>query len=79
MDEKNGYRLQVGEPERKRSLGRPIQKWMDNIGRDLAETVLVGLNLFGVVQERQLESSFERGNETSGSIKCWETIKWLHN
>jgi hypothetical protein len=22
---------------------------------------------------------FKCGNELSGSIKCWETIKWLHN
>jgi hypothetical protein len=25
------------------------------------------------------DSSCERGNEPSGSIKCWETIEWLHN
>jgi hypothetical protein len=26
-----------------------------------------------------VESSCERGNEPSGSIKCWETTEWLHN
>jgi hypothetical protein len=26
-----------------------------------------------------VESSCECGYEPSGSIKCWETIKWLHN
>jgi hypothetical protein len=26
-----------------------------------------------------VESSCEFGNEPSGSVKCWETIKWLHN
>jgi hypothetical protein len=26
-----------------------------------------------------VESSCERGNETSGSVKCWETTEWLHN
>jgi hypothetical protein len=25
-----------------------------------------------------VESSCERGNEPSGSIKCWETTEWLH-
>jgi hypothetical protein len=25
-----------------------------------------------------VESSCERGNETSGSIRCWETTEWLH-
>jgi hypothetical protein len=27
----------------------------------------------------QVESSCECGIETSCSIQCWETIKWLHN
>jgi hypothetical protein len=26
-----------------------------------------------------VESSYEFGDEPSGSIKCWETIEWLHN
>jgi hypothetical protein len=26
-----------------------------------------------------VESCCERGNEPSGSIKCWETTDWLHN
>jgi hypothetical protein len=26
-----------------------------------------------------VESSCERGNESSGSIKCWESTEWLHN
>jgi hypothetical protein len=26
-----------------------------------------------------VESSYERGNELPGSIKCWETIDRLHN
>jgi hypothetical protein len=26
-----------------------------------------------------VKSSCERGNELSGSIKCWETTEWLHN
>jgi hypothetical protein len=26
-----------------------------------------------------VESSCERGNEPSGSIKCWETTEGLHN
>jgi hypothetical protein len=27
----------------------------------------------------QMKSSCECGNEPSGFIKCWETVKWLHN
>jgi hypothetical protein len=26
-----------------------------------------------------VEGSFENGNETSGSIKCWEVLEWLLN
>jgi hypothetical protein len=37
------YRLLVGKPERKRPLGRPRRRWIDNIEMDLLE---IG---FGVV------------------------------
>jgi hypothetical protein len=26
-----------------------------------------------------MEGSFEHGDETSGSITCWEILPWLHN
>jgi hypothetical protein len=32
----------VGEPEGKRTLGRPRRKWEDNIGMDLREVVFKG-------------------------------------
>jgi hypothetical protein len=39
MEEKmNAYRILVGKPERKRPLGRPRRKWVDNIKMDLRET-----------------------------------------
>jgi hypothetical protein len=31
----NAYRMLVGKPEGKRSLGRPRRRWMDNIKMDL--------------------------------------------
>jgi hypothetical protein len=31
------YRILVGRPERKRSLGRPKRRWEDNIKMDLRE------------------------------------------
>jgi hypothetical protein len=30
-EKRNVYRLLVGKPEGKRSLGRPRRRWMDNI------------------------------------------------
>jgi hypothetical protein len=31
------YRLMVGKPERRRPLGRPRHRWLDNITMDLVE------------------------------------------
>jgi hypothetical protein len=36
-DGKGVYRVLVGKPEGKRPLGRPRQKWEDNIKMDLQE------------------------------------------
>jgi hypothetical protein len=36
-EKRNVYRLLVGKPERKRPLGRPRSRWMDNIKMDLLE------------------------------------------
>jgi hypothetical protein len=33
-EKRNAYRILVGNPERKRPLGRPKRKWMDNIIMD---------------------------------------------
>jgi hypothetical protein len=39
-EKRNVYRLLVGKPERKRPLGRPRRKWMDNIKMELLEMAL---------------------------------------
>jgi hypothetical protein len=36
-EKRNVYRLLVGKPERKRPLGRPRRRWVDNIRMDLGE------------------------------------------
>jgi hypothetical protein len=36
-EKRNAYRLLTGKPERKRPLGRPRRRWMDNIRMDLGE------------------------------------------
>jgi hypothetical protein len=33
-EKRNAYRLLVGKPEGKRSLGRPRRRWVDNIKMD---------------------------------------------
>jgi hypothetical protein len=34
-EKRNAYRLLGGKPERKRPLGRPRRRWVDNIKMDL--------------------------------------------
>jgi hypothetical protein len=36
-DKTNAYRILVGKPERKRPLGRPRRRWVDNIKTDIRE------------------------------------------
>jgi hypothetical protein len=36
-EKRNAYRILVGKPEGKRSLGRPRRRWVDNIEMDLRE------------------------------------------
>jgi hypothetical protein len=73
---RNAYRLLVGKPEGKGQLGRPRRRWADNIKMDLVEVCGLDWSSSGY---GQVESSCECGYEPLGSIKCWETIKWLQN
>jgi hypothetical protein len=54
-------------------LERPRWRCANNIKMDLGE---IG---WGDMDWICLESSFEFGHQLSGSIKCWETVEWLHN
>jgi hypothetical protein len=36
-EKRNAYRILVGKPEEKRSLGRPRRRWVENIIMDLRE------------------------------------------
>jgi hypothetical protein len=51
-EKRNVYRLLVGKPERKRPLGRPRRRRIDNIKTNLLE---IGLNIvdwIGLAQDR---------------------------
>jgi hypothetical protein len=45
------YRLLVGRPEGKRTLGRPRRRWKDNIKMDLREIGIDGANWIQLVQD----------------------------
>jgi hypothetical protein len=75
MEEMNAYRLLVGKAEGKRPLGRPRRRWVDNIKMDLGEVVWGDVDWIDLAQDSYCECV----NEPSGSMKCWETVEWLHN
>jgi hypothetical protein len=53
MGEKgNAYRLLVEKPEGRRPLGRPRQRWVDNIRMDLVEVGWSDLDWIGLAQDR---------------------------
>jgi hypothetical protein len=51
-DKKNAYRLLVGKPERRRTLGSPTRRWMDNIRMDLVEVEWGEVDWIGLAQDR---------------------------
>jgi hypothetical protein len=50
--ERNAYRILVGKPERKRPLGRPRHRWVDNIKIDLREIEWDGMDWIGLAENR---------------------------
>jgi hypothetical protein len=49
---RNAYRILVGKPERKRSLGRPRRRWVDNIKIDLREIEWDGMDWVDLAKVR---------------------------
>jgi hypothetical protein len=51
-ENRNAYRLMEGKPEGKRSLGRPRQKWTENIKTELVEVGWGDVDWIGLAQDR---------------------------
>jgi hypothetical protein len=51
-EKRNVYRLLVGKPERKRPLGIPRRRWMDNIKKDLLEIGMSVVDWIGLAQDK---------------------------
>jgi hypothetical protein len=49
-EKRNAYRILVGNPEGKRSLGRPKRRWVDNIKVDLTEIRWDGVDWIDLAQ-----------------------------
>jgi hypothetical protein len=52
MEKRNSYRILVGKPEGKRSLGSPRLRWVDNIKMDLREIGWDGVGWIDLAQDR---------------------------
>jgi hypothetical protein len=51
-EKRNAYRLLVGKPEGKRTLGRPSRRWVDNIRMDLGEMGWGDVDWIGLAKDR---------------------------
>jgi hypothetical protein len=51
-EKRNAYRIFVGKPEGKKSLGRTGRMWEDNIKMDLREIGWGGMNWIDLAQDR---------------------------
>jgi len=51
-EERGVYRVLVGKPEGRRSLGRPRRRWVDNIRMDLQEVGCGYVDSIGLAQDR---------------------------
>jgi len=73
-EERGVYRVLLGKPDRRRPLGRPRRRWVDNIRMDLQEVGCGYMDWIGLVQDRHVTEVCECGNEPSDSVKCGEFL-----
>jgi hypothetical protein len=51
-ERRNAYRILVGKPEGKQSLGRPRRRWADDIKMDLIEIIWDGTDWIDIAHDR---------------------------
>jgi hypothetical protein len=57
-EERNAYRILVGKPRRRRPLGRPRRRWVDNIKIDLREIGWDSMDWIDLAQDRDQWRAF---------------------
>jgi hypothetical protein len=57
-ENRNAYKILVGNAERKRPLGRPRRRWEDNIKMDLGEIGWGGIGWIDITQYRDKWRAF---------------------
>jgi hypothetical protein len=51
-ENRNAYRILMGNPEGRRSLGRPRRRWANNINMDLRQIRWDGVDWIDLAQDR---------------------------
>ncbi|KAJ4431551.1 hypothetical protein ANN_20150 [Periplaneta americana] len=59
-ESRNAYRVLVGRPEGKKSLGRPRRRWEDNIKMDLREVEYDDIDWINIAQDRDRWRAYVR-------------------
>jgi hypothetical protein len=57
-EKRNAYRILVGKPERKKPLGRPRCRWVDNIKMDLRKIGWAVMGWIDLAQDRDQWRTF---------------------
>jgi hypothetical protein len=66
----------AGRLERKRLLGRPRRRWVNNIKMFIREIGWSGTDWIVLAEDRDpVEGSCEHGDEPSRSLKFWEILE----
>jgi hypothetical protein len=71
------YRVLVGKPEGKRTLGRPRRRWDDKLKVGVKGVGCGSMDCTELAQDRQVAGTCKCGNEPSDCIKCGEILDWL--
>jgi hypothetical protein len=79
MNEKNVYRLLVGELEGKRPLGRPRHRLVDNFKMHLGEIRWGSMDWNNLAQDKDQWKALLNSDESLVSIKWLEVCEQLHN
>jgi hypothetical protein len=74
-EKRNLYRLLVGKPEGKRTLGRPRRRWVDNIRTDLGEVGWDDVDWIGLATDRNRWRALVN-SVLNLRVPCCETITW---
>jgi hypothetical protein len=59
-EKRNAYRILVGNPERKRPLGRPRRRWVNSMKMDLREIGWDGMGWIDLAHDRDQWSALVR-------------------